>query len=269
MNPIKIAILDLYCNHPNQGMRCIKSIVDEQIYPMTWHVYDARSKNEIPSLDYDIYISTGGPGDPLNDEGLWEKNYLELADKIFDNNVNDKKEKKFAFFICHSFQVLSHHLKIAEVTKRKSTAFGIFPVHITEEGKNDSILKNLPEPFYAVDSRDWQVIQPNEKRIKEIGAEVLALEKMRPHVNLERAVMAIRFSNEIFGTQFHPEADVVGMDFYFKREDKKKQIIENHGEQKYYDMIGHLNDKDKIFLTHHTVIPEFLKNAAKELRGIV
>ena len=87
-------------------------------------------------------------------------------------------------------------------------------------------------------------------------------------MNLERAVMAIRFSDEIFGTQFHPEADVIGMDFYFKREDKKKQIIENHGEQKYNDMLAHLNDKDKIFLTHHTILPGFLKNAVQELRGI-
>jgi GMP synthase-like glutamine amidotransferase len=268
MKPIKIAILDLYCNHPNQGMRCIKNIIDEQIYPLQWDVYDARAKNEFPEEDYDIYISTGGPGDPVHDNGAWEKNYLSLSDKIFDNNVNDKKEKKYAFFICHSFQVLSHHLKIAEVTKRKSTAFGIFPVHITEAGKKDPILKDLPEPFYAVDSRDWQVIQPDEKRIKKIGAEVLALEKIRPHVNLERAVMAIRFSNEIIGTQFHPEADVIGMDFYFKREDKKKQIIENHGEQKYNDMIAHLNDKDKIFLTHNTILPLFLKNAVQELRRV-
>ena len=235
---------------------------------MEWHVYDARAKNEIPELNYDIYISSGGPGDPLADEGEWEKNYLQLTDAIFENNANDKKDKKHAFFICHSFQVLAHHLKIAQVTKRKSTAFGIFTVHKTSEGVHDPILKNLPEPFYAVDSRDWQVVQPDEKKIKEMGAEILALEKIRPHVNLERAVMAIRFSDEIFGTQFHPEADVIGMDFYFKREDKKKQIIENHGEQKYNDMIAHLNDKDKIFLTHNTIIPGFLKNAVKELRGV-
>ena len=57
---------------------------------MWFHSVQLSSKNEIPSLDYDIYISTGGPGDPLNDEGLWEKNYLELADKIFDNKMLKK-----------------------------------------------------------------------------------------------------------------------------------------------------------------------------------
>lgn len=249
-------------------MRCIKNIVDEQLYPMQWDVFDIRSKENIPDIDYDIYISSGGPGSPLDQDGAWEEKYFALTDKIFQNNANDKKQKKYAFFICHSFQMLCHHLDIAEVTKRKSTAFGIFPVHKTEEGMKDPVLKSLPEPFYAVDSRDWQIIQPNEKRMQALGVEVLALEKIRPHVTLERAVMALRFSNEIVGTQFHPEADVIGMDFYFKREDKKKQIIENHGEEKYFDMINSLNDKDRINLTHHTILPSFLKIASKALREL-
>ena len=112
------------------------------------------------------------------------------------------------------------------------------------------------------------MIQPDEKRLNELGAKILSLEKIRPHVPFERAIMAIRFADGIIGTQFHPEADVVGMDFYFKREDKKKSVIENHGEQKYLDMIASLNDKDKIFLTHHTILPEFIKSAVKELRGV-
>lgn len=268
MSPLKVAILDLYCNHPNQGMRSIKSILDEQMFPMQWDVFNVRAKSEFPDLDYDVYISSGGPGVPLEGNGLWGKKYFEWTEKIFDNNADNSKDKKFAFFICHSFQLLCHHLKLAEVTLRKSPAFGIFPVHKTEEGIHDPVLKNLPEPFYAVDSRDWQVIQPDEQRIKKMGAEILAMEKIRPHVPYERAVMAIRFSDEIFGTQFHPEADVTGMDFYFKRDDKKQQIIENHGEKKYNDMIASLNDKDKIYLTHHTILPEFLKSAAKKLRGI-
>ena len=36
--------------------------------------------------------------------------------------------------------------------------------------------------------------------------------------------MAIRFSREIVGVQFHPEADAEGMMRYFQREDKQKQV---------------------------------------------
>ena len=119
----------------------------------------------------------------------------------------------------------------------------------------------LDDPFWAVDSRDFQVIQPNQKVLDHMGAKVMCIEKYRPHVALERAVMAIRFSKEIFGTQFHPEADAEGMLRYFMRDDKKQAIIKNHGEQKYYDMIAHLNDPDKIMLTEHTILPTFLKEA--------
>jgi GMP synthase-like glutamine amidotransferase len=50
-----------------------------------------------------------------------------------------------------------------------------------------------------------------------LGVTILRLEKERPHVNLERAIMAIRFSKEVFGTQFHPEADGEGMLRYLQK----------------------------------------------------
>lgn len=267
MTPLKIAILDQYCNHPNQGMRCIKNLVDEQLFPMDWKVFDVRSKNEIPGLEHDIYISSGGPGNPLASGGEWEKNYLKWFDSVMAHNQKNTDNKKYVFLICHSFQMVCHHLQLAEVCLRKSPAFGIFPVHKTTEGKNETVFEHLPEPFYAVDSRDWQIIRPDENKLSAMGAKLLAIEKERPHVPYERAVMSIRFSNEVLGTQFHPEADVIGMMFYFGQEEKKKQIVKNHGDDKYNDMIASLEDKDKILLTHKTIIPSFLSQAIKELRG--
>ena len=81
---------------------------------------------------------------------------------------------------------------------------------------------------------------------------------------LEQAIMCIRFSREIIGTQFHPEADAEGMLRYFLREDKKASIINNHGEAKYNDMIAHLNDPDKILMTESAIIPTFLKSAMSQ-----
>lgn len=247
-------------------MRCIKQILDDSLFPVEWKVYDVRSKNEVPGTDYDLYIFSGGPGDPLEANNAWDKDYYNLIDSLFEGNQNNTSPKKFSFFICHAFQMVCHHLKVAEVNMRKSPSFGIFPIHKTADGEHEALLQNLPEPFYAVDSREWQVVQPDNKQLESIGAKIIAIEKDRPHVPYERAVMAIRFSDEIFGAQFHPEADVIGMDFYFKREDKKAEIIKNHGEQKYHDMIAHLNDKDKIFLTHNTILPAFLQEAFTKLR---
>ena len=77
--------------------------------------------------------------------------------------------------------------------------------------------------------------------------------------------MAIRFSREVFGTQFHPEADSEGMLHYFLTEEKKQIVIHNHGEGKYYEMIERLDDPDKISLTVTVILPKFLENAASNL----
>jgi len=151
------------------------------------------------------------------------------------------------------------------VTKRVSTAFGVFPVHILPEGESEPVFEGLPNPFYAVDSRDYQVIQPNEAKLAAQGGQVLAIEKDRPHVPYERAVMAVRFKEHFVGTQFHPEADAAGMSMYLQRDDKKKTVIDNHGEHKWRSMIEQLNDPDKIMLTYQHILPNFLNMAIGEM----
>lgn len=269
-NPLKIAILDLYNNAPNEGMRCIVKLIDEfrereQIEVET-KIFNVRANNEVPDLSYDIYFSSGGPGSPLESAEEWEKAYFEFIDSLFKFNKLEEVKygestKKYMFLICHSFQLVARHLGIGKITKRKSTAFGVFPVNQIDKKIKEELFEGLPEPFYVVDSRDYQLVSPNLKRIKELGVTVLRMEKERPHVNLERAIMAIRFSDEVFGTQFHPEADGIGMLKYLSGEEKKKVVIKTHGLEKYNDMIDKLDDSDKILLTESIIIPKFLKKA--------
>jgi homoserine O-succinyltransferase/O-acetyltransferase len=266
--PLKIAILDLYNNVPNEGMRCIFKLIDEfqekeQIEVQT-EIFNVRANYEIPDLSYDIYFSTGGPGSPLESAEAWEKPYFDFIDSVFEYNKSEEVEcgkstKKYMFLICHSFQLVARHLGIGKITKRKSTAFGVFPVNQIDKNIKEPFFEGLPEPFYVVDSRDYQLVSPNLKRIKELGVTVLRMEKERPHVNLERAIMAIRFSDEVFGTQFHPEADSIGMLKYLSGDEKKKVVIKTHGLKKYNDMIDKLDDPDKILLTESIIIPKFLK----------
>ncbi len=98
-----------------------------------------------------------------------------------------------------------------------------------------------------------------------MGGKIICKEKIRPHVPLERAVMGIRFTEEIFGVQFHPEADSEGMTMYFQQPEKRDHIIKHHGRRKYRDMMDHLEDDDKILRTNRTVIPRFLKRASDTL----
>ena len=267
---MKVAILDLNNGYVNQGMRCIKEILarysEENGIMLQFDVFDVRQHCEIPSLEYDAYISTGGPGSPWDGEGeLWEERYFSLITDLLFYNQIPGNTKKHVFFICHSFQLACRYFNIGKVVKRKSNSFGVFPVHKTMKGMKEPIFDGLNDPFFAVDSRDWQVISPDHEHIQEIGASILALEKIRPHVPLERCIMAVRFTPEMIGTQFHPEADAEGMAAYLSTDEKRQAVIENHGEDKYYSMIRQLNDPDKIMLTQRMILPSFLDKAINSL----
>ena len=263
---LKLAVLDMYEDTPNQGMRAIKDIVRTYEDQLDWKVYDVRSQHQIPDLSYDIFICSGGPGDPRVGDGEWDKQFNQLLDKLWKYNEETKGTKKYVFFICHSFQMACHHFQLAKVTERRSRSFGTFPTHKTALGNSEPLFAQLPDPFYVADFRSYQVIQPNDKAFEKMGAEVLSLEKIRPHVDLERAIMAVRFSEEIFGTQFHPEADPQGMLIYFSQEEKKQEIINEHGEEKFETMLADLNAMDHIPLTHRTILPGFIDQAVEALK---
>ena len=94
---VRIAILDLYEGAPNQGMRGIREIINQfgEINELNIEMdeFDVRLKNSVPDLTYDIYISSGGPGSPLESEGSeWEKNYFEWLAEVEKWN-DDATEK--------------------------------------------------------------------------------------------------------------------------------------------------------------------------------
>jgi len=273
MRDLRIALLDMNNNQANQGFKNIKEIAEtfrkqseENIHI---EIFDVRHKNEIPDVEqFDIFISSGGPGNPHREGFEWEDKFSGFLDSVYEYN-RQHETKKFLFLICHSFQLASIHWDLGNICKRKSYSFGVMPIHKTEEGEQDFLLKNLPEPFYAVDSRAYQFIEPNHERFEELGMKIVAIEKFRPHVNLERAVMAIRFSDEIFGTQFHPEANSEGMIENLKDEKNKNAMIENFGMEKYLETIDRMDDEDKIMLTRSQILPRFLRLAKKNiLRGL-
>ncbi len=269
---IKIAVLDLNNGFANQGMRCINQIIKDWVSSndcnVQTDVFEVRQKMQLPDLFYDVYISSGGPGSPLESEGhTWDNQYMQWIDKVNEfNQVYNNYPRKHVFFICHSFQLACRHFKIVEVSKRKSTSFGVFPICMTEDGEQEIVFNGMKNPFYAVDSRDFQVINPDEKRISEMGSKILAIEKERPHVaHLERALMAIRFNEYMIGTQFHPEADATGMTMHLNSEEKKQTVIQNHGEEKWKSMIDQLNNPDKILWTQDHILPNFLNIAIEQL----
>ena len=269
MNKIKLALLDMNNNHANQGMKNIREFSQQfketSAENVEVTVFDVRYKNEMPDVEeFDIFISSGGPGNPHREGYEWEQKFADFLNQVWEHNKNSE-QKKFLFLICHSFQLASIHWKLGNICKRKSYSFGVMPIHKTYQGEDDFLLKNLPEPFYAVDSRAYQFIEPDHKKLDEMGMKIVGLEKVRPHIHLERAVMAIRFSEEIFGTQFHPEANPEGMIENLKDDKNRNAMIENYGMEKYLETLDRMNDPDKILLTQAQILPRFLQNVAEQI----
>ena len=271
---IKVATIDLYNNERNEGMRCIKEIVSDAgkknpNIDLKYDVFETRYKGDIPDLSYDIFISSGGPGSPFEDEDKkWDKDYFNLLDKIWNHNQTSE-QKKYIFFICHSFQMMARYFQFGEVNKRFINSFGVMPFAKTEDGVKDPILKNLSEPFYAADIRHWQVVNADKKKIDEFGAKILSWEIPEEENKDNPAITAVRISNEIVGTQFHPEADPESMLYHFKQDERKDFLINRYNEDRYWEMIGLLEHPDKIKLTRKTVIPTFLNNSINDLISIM
>ena len=265
MKKRRLALLDLYEGEPNQGMRAIREILARFSDTIEVQEFDVRSKCEIPDTSFDIYISSGGPGHPLEGDGVWDAKWKDLMDNLWLHNLQGNLPKKYVFFICHSFQMICDHFAIGEITKRRKKSFGTFPTHKTKAGKKDPVFNALPDPFWIADFREYQVVQPDFEVMETIGAEILCLEKIRAHVPYERAIMAVRFSGEFVGTQFHPEADPAGLRDHFMQDERREAIIEEFGKQKYLTMLEDLDNPEKIPLTHEMVLPGFLNRSLSKL----
>lgn len=255
----------MYNGESNQGMRCIIDIIGRFNHILEFKIFDVRGKSEFPEIkDYDIYISTGGPGNPLIGDGKWDLKYYDFIDAL--GKWNDEKEiRKHVLFICHSFQMACKHFGLAEITKRNDTSFGVMTVHKTPAGGDDPLLENLADPYYAVDSRDYQVVQPNLKVFSDKGATILSLEKIRDHIKYERAIMAVRFTDYFVGTQFHPEADPISFVANLRKKETREKMKAMKGKRKFRDMLEALLDEEKIYKTNETLIPNFLRIAINDL----
>ncbi len=262
---VRLALLDMYAGEENLGMGRLREIAAGWQEVMTADEFDVRGRQQVPDLSYDIYLSSGGPGNPQPAGTAWEEAWHELVGAVYAYNQHRPVRPKFFFFICHSFQMACIHFGVGQVRKRTAKSFGIFPVYKTAAGRRDPLFAGLPDPFWVADFRTYQVVDVQQSQLEKIGAQLLAIERVRTRPHLPRAAMAVRFSPEMLGVQFHPEADSAGMLHHFSQEARKEAIIETYGARRYYEMLAHLADPDKIEWTHRLVLPGFLRQALHRL----
>jgi GMP synthase-like glutamine amidotransferase len=258
--PAKVAILDMHDGRPNQGMQCIKNLVNGS--GLDYRVYDTRGAKKLPKLeDHEVFISTGGPDDPHDYcDSDWGKPYGEFLDSVVAWNEGNPDQAKNLFLICYSFQVACIHWKVGAITNRNSTAFGIRKMVKTPAGKQDPLLGGLPTRFNAIDNRDWQLIDPRPELFEAGRYTVLSHEVQPPPGQEAQAVTAIRFSDAIVGTQFHPEGESASLLWYLSDPIKSERILRICGRRAYTKLKKQLQTPDIIDLTNRTVLPNYLAN---------
>jgi GMP synthase-like glutamine amidotransferase len=266
---MRIAVLDLYENVENQGLSSIcqiaHSFLEARFAPNDFElkIYDVRAKNELPSLnDFDAIISSGGPGSPISSSTQeWDIRWGQLLDDVLAYNKTNPHKPKPCFLICHSFQLACRHWDLGLVNARHSAAYGVLEAHPTDCAKNDPVFCDMPDLWWTVENRYFQVTQINTQKIQNQGGQVLAYEKRRPNKTYEQAIVALYFGHNIWGTQFHPEVSAEAFLKHLSKPHIENKVLEEHGPAKLEQIKALLQLDDRIEITRNVVLISFLKIA--------
>ncbi|WP_332912470.1 hypothetical protein [Algoriphagus boritolerans] len=78
-------------------MRCIHDILSRFSEEISYREFDVRGKAEIPDIrNFDLFISTGGPGNPCEGDGNWDLMYNDFFGPSLDLEYEPCPEKATA-----------------------------------------------------------------------------------------------------------------------------------------------------------------------------
>jgi GMP synthase (glutamine-hydrolysing) len=170
--------------------------------------------------DYSGVIVGGGPGcvsDPLDKKSPVEK---QIEDAVL-SLMPEITERDFPFMgCCYGIGILGHHLSKVVNKDNYGEEVGTADCSLTDDGRSDPLMQGIPENFQAFVGHKEAV-----QRLPE-GCANLVSSPTCPY-------QMIRFGENVYATQFHPEADSDGFEVrieiykhrgYFPPEDADKLV---------------------------------------------
>ncbi len=146
--------------------------------------------DKLDPKDFDFLILMGGPQSPLAmEEAPYSKDEIDLIRTAI------KDDKRILGF-CLGAQLIGEALG-ARTEKSPEKELGVYPVFLTEEGKRDPLLLELPQQFNAI---HWHNDMPGIPQ----GAKILAKSEGCPR-------QIVRFSSKVYGFQCHLEIPLEGI----------------------------------------------------------
>ncbi|MGI9484391.1 MAG: glutamine amidotransferase [Geminicoccaceae bacterium] len=158
---------------------------------------DSGSRPLPTGLDLDIYsgvIVGGGPGCVSDPPGKKSEIEQRMEDAVL-SLMPDITEGDIPFLgCCYGIGILAHHLGAEVGQNRYGEEVGGVTCRITKDGKDDPLLQDLPETFRALVGHK-EAVQELPK-----GCAHLLSSSPCPY-------QMIRYKQNVYATQFHPEAD--------------------------------------------------------------
>lgn len=262
----------------NQSTRCFRRIYASfarsvrAVNPgleVTLDHLQPRNLCEIPDTRYDLVLSSGGPGAPLDGfDDAWGKGYRKFLDDVGEANARDGAASTKLLLVCHSYELAVLHFGVAEMRRRETTKFGVMPAYITDRGQRLSWLSHFGYRLFTWEHRDWEAVDIDESKLRGLGGEVLAHEAHTESVvNKGDAVLGIRFTPGIDGVQFHPEADRAGVMAWVEKPESRARLVDAYGEDLYEKMVKSLSDPQRLARTFALLIPSWLTERFNALAG--
>lgn len=150
-----------------------------------------RGENCLKITDYDLLIIMGGPQSPLEiEKDPYLKDEITLIQHAMSQN-------KIILGFCLGAQLIGEALG-AETQRSPEKEIGVFPIFLTEEGRNDPLLQGFSPHFPVI---HWHNDMPGETKTSKI----LAYSEGCPR-------QIIRYGEKIYGFQCHLEITREGIE---------------------------------------------------------
>lgn len=275
----RLCLIDMNNGHANQAIRCFSVLIEhffERVRAKNpglaceYRHVEPRNKQELPPSDFDLFLSSGGPGGPFDhDHEPWLADYKGWLDGIVEGQLKRGAAAPSLLGVCYTFELLVTHFAVATMQLRETRKFGVMPVYMTPEGEKHVLTGHFHDRLFAFEHRNWEAVDLDEKKLTGLGGKLLGRES-RDGVSKGRALLALEFAPGIEGTQFHPEADKPGVVAWLSKREQAEAFIAAYGAVTYERMIKTLDNPERLAKTFTLLIPGWLTrkfNAMAPHRG--
>ena len=172
----------------------------------TMKVIDIVNDQKLPNIrSAERFIITGSHA-MVSQELEWSVKLEKYIQKIAKKQIP-------LLGICYGHQLIAKALGGKSNFNPKGKEIGKVTIKISKNGLDDPLFKNFPKIFNAFETHYQSVIQLPHKAV------VLAS-------NMKDKHQAVRFTNKIWGVQFHPEFDKNVMNEYIVNQEKSLKNLD-------------------------------------------